>query len=178
MVKKIAFALCFFFAHMFSLPIVYADDAEHERISADQIKRGCVLAFEKTVLPDPEDPLSTPPYSLALNWLCQGEAPIAVDRYDIEGGNPQIVTVFFRKKSGVVVLVKWSINSHSSDFVGDIYKIYVYKFVSNAEHPLVKDRDVMVKLFEGWDGFRNGHSVSYPFKDAASIRKELARLGY
>jgi hypothetical protein len=40
------------------------------------------------------------------------------------------------------------------------------------------DLDIMGQLGEGGEGMMDGNSVHFPYKDAATIRKALNRLGY
>ena len=73
-----------------------------------------------------------------------------------------------------------SINSRASDYVGDFYKVYVYKEMKEAgREKFVRDDATMKKFPEGWDGrTHSGLPVRYPFKDAASIKKRLAEIHF
>ena len=89
------------------------------------------------------------------------------------------MTVIFRKKRYIVILVKWTTSSVASNFEGDFYKCYVYRFVPGTTgQPFVRESEIMKKLGSGWDGSKDGQPVSFPLKDSASIRKLLTRLGY
>jgi hypothetical protein len=130
-------------------------------------------------LPDKNPPIGQPNYSIDLRWACRGQRARVIDHYEIDGGSPDIVTVFFRKGRDVIVLVKWSTNSQAADIQGDYYKTYIYRYQpKNFSNPFLIEHDVAAKLGEGWDGVIDGRPVRYPYKNALSIRKALDRLGY
>ncbi|MFM0550058.1 hypothetical protein P0D69_03660 [Paraburkholderia sediminicola] len=179
MVTRFSLAACLCVAQMFLPMNAYASNVSRDTISSNQIRAGCNILFKKSIYEDSHDPLSDPLYSVDLEWTCDSEPPIIVDRYDVEGSSPEVVTVFFRRKRRIVVLVKWSINSQASDFVGDFYTIYVYRFdPKRPKYPFIRQDEIMDKLGSGWDGVKDGRPVKYPLKDAASIVKALTRLGY
>ncbi|MBJ9941710.1 hypothetical protein I7819_17690 [Burkholderia multivorans] len=150
-----------------------------QQLSGEQLEKGCNLDFYAVNLANDSPAIGRPDYSIDMRWACDGKPTKIVDTYEVEGGSPQIVTVFYRNRKDVVVLVKWSTNSQASDIQGDYYKIYVYRIaLRNLEKPFLRQEGVMKKLGEGWDGEMNGNPVHYPLKDAASIRKALNRLGY
>lgn len=150
-----------------------------QQLSAEQLEKGCNLDFYAVNLANDSPAIGRPDYSIDMRWACTGKSTKIVDTYEVEGGSPQIVTVFYRNRKDVVVLVKWSTNSQASDIQGDYYKIYVYRLaLGNLGKPFLRQEDVMRKLGEGWDGEMNGKLIHYPLKDAASIRKALNRLGY
>ena len=179
MVTRFLLVGCLCVAQFFFPSEVHADGASPELISSEQIKIGCRINFKKEIYENSNDPLSNPPFSLDLEWACDGKPPIIVDRYDVEGSSPEIVTVIFRKKRYIVILVKWTTSSVASNFEGDFYKCYVYRFVPGTTgQPFVRESEIMKKLGSGWDGSKDGQPVSFPLKDSASIRKLLTRLGY
>ncbi|WP_089160972.1 hypothetical protein [Caballeronia sordidicola] len=155
----------------------WCDESILQKLPAEQIQEGCNLEFY--ILPDENPALGRPDHSIDLRWVCGDQPQRVIDNYEIEGGSPDIVTVFYRKRHDAIVLVKWSTNSQAADVQGDYYKIYVYRYArNNPAQPFRPQRDVMKKLGEGWDGTVDGKSVHYPYKDALSIRKALNRLGY
>lgn len=150
-----------------------------QQLPAEQIEKGCKLDFYAVNSADEFPAIGRPDYSIDARWACKGRPTRIVDTYEIEGGSPEIVTVFYRNKQDIVVLVKWSTNSQASDIQGDYYKIYIYRHTTGSlDNPFSRREDVMKKLGEGWDGEMDGKPVHYPFKDASSIRKALNRLGY
>ncbi|CAB3762931.1 hypothetical protein [Paraburkholderia humisilvae] len=174
--KKTGIALVF----LSLSPFVYAYSDLPDRIRASQIKEGCYITFlEEDYAREQGDP-SRPYYDALMKWSCKNGETTIIDRYDVEGASPEIVTVLFWKKRSLAVLVKWSINSHAADFQGDFYKVYVYRYVpSKAGNQFRKEEGVMKKFGEGWDGEWVGkNAVRYDFKDAASIKKRLNELGY
>lgn len=179
MVTKLVLAACLCLVQIFLLVNTHAASVSPDIIPSDRIRAGCQIIFKKSIYENSDDPLSNPPYSIDLEWTCDGKTPVIVDRYDVEGSSPEIATVLFRKKQSVIVLVKWSINSQASDLEGNFYKVYVYRFdPENPRHPFTRHNKIMRKLGSGWDGVKEERPVNYPLKDAASIRKALARLGY
>ncbi|CAB3766709.1 hypothetical protein [Paraburkholderia humisilvae] len=171
-------AVLIIFVLLFS-PLVRAYSDFPESVRAWQIKDGCYIKFMKDEYPA-ERGLSYPLYDILVKWNCENGEFATIDRYDVEGASPEIVTVLFWKKRSLAVLVKWSINSHAADFQGDFYKVYVYRYVpSKAGNQFRKEESIMKKFGEGWDGEWVGkNAVRYDFKDAASIKKRLNELGY
>jgi hypothetical protein len=167
-----------FFALAVAWPIVgWCDEFSLQKIPAERIQKGCDLEFY--ALPDGKPAIGRPNHSIDLRWTCGDQPPRVIDNYEIAGGSPDIVTVFYRKRQDVMVLVKWSTNSQAADAQGDYYKIYVYRYTQrNSDKPFLLQPDVMKELGEGWDGTVDGRSVHFPYKDALSIRKALNRLGY
>lgn len=78
----------------------------------------------------------------------------------------------------IVVLVKWSINSQAADYSGDFYKVFIYKSTkTSGKDDFERDVTAMKRLPAGWDGqAKDGKTIVYPFKDAASIRKRLQAI--
>jgi hypothetical protein len=114
-----------------------------------------------------------------VKWKCEDGTTVPIDRYEVEGGSREVATVLFWKRKRVVTLVKWSVNSRASDFQGNFYKIYIYKFNDVKEahpQPFVREDVIMKKFGSGWDGVMDGVVIKYPFKDAASIRKRLKKI--
>ena len=179
MIKKI-YLLTLIFAAICGAPPAFSSEKSRDVISAESIRPGCSIAFAKRFHPNPDDPLSVPPYDVVLTWKCPGVRQSQIDTYERNGGSPEVVTVTYWKHRAIVVLVKWSINSRASEYVGDYYKVYVYKRIKEAGNErFVRDEAIMNKFPEGWDGnAQSGSPVRYPFKDAASIKKRLAEMHY
>jgi hypothetical protein len=155
----------------------WCDEFIVRRISANQIEKGCNLDLH--AIEDERPAIGRPDRALDLKWVCAGRSVKVIDRYEIEGGSPDVVTVLYRKNRDIIVLVKWGLRSLAADVQGDYYKIYVYRHApENLIKPFSLRRDIMKKLGEGLDGAVNGRPVYFPCKDAASIRKALDRYGY
>lgn len=157
----------------------WCEESVLQQLPAEQIDKKCNLDFYAVNSADEIIAIGRPDYSIDVRWACDGKPTILVDNYEVEGGSPEIVAVFYRKSQDVVVLVKWSTNSQASYIQGDYYKIYIYRRTpGNLDKPFSRQNDVMKKLGEGWNGTKDGKPVPYPFKDASSIRKALSQLGY
>lgn len=76
------------------------------------------------------------------------------------------------------MLVKWSVNSQASEYVGDYYKVFAYRYEREGGGGKFKKNETIMKNFPaGFDGrSKNGLRATYPFKNAASIRKRLQTL--
>jgi hypothetical protein len=177
MENKIIVVLSLLAASALSPLFAAFNDESPSKISAYQIRHGCDLSFDKKFYPNDTHALGTPPHDTIMNWVCQGNNAVEIDRYEVEGTSPRIATVFFWKNKGLIVLVKWTINSRASDFQGEFYKIYVYKYdgVSHSS-PFMRQDKIMSEFGPGWDGLKDGFTVTYQFKDAASIRTKLSQL--
>jgi hypothetical protein len=167
-----------FFAFAVAWPVPgWCDGSILHKIPAEQMEEGCDLEFR--ALPDGEPAIGQSNHSVNLRWMCESQIPRVIDNYEIEGSSPDIVTVFYRRRQDVIVLVKWSTNSWASDVQGDYYKIYVYRYTQkNPSKPFMPQLDIMRKLGEGWGSMIGKKQVHYPYKDAASIRSALDKLGY
>lgn len=179
MVSRNLFLKCFILFVMVYPIAGWCEESVLQKLPAEQIEKGCNLDFYAVNSADEALEIGRPDYSVDVRWACDGKPVILVDNYEVEGGSPEIVTVFYRKRQDIVVLVKWTMNSQASDIQGDYYKIYIYKRTpGNLDKPFSRQNDVMKELGEGWNGTKDGKPVRYPFKDASSIRKALSRLGY
>lgn len=110
-------------------------------------------------------------YAIDLMWNCNGRPLKLIDQYGVNGGSPEIVTLFFRKKRRLVVLVRWTIDSHAADFQGDIYEVHVYAY--DKDNTFVDQKTINARFGNGLDGAINGRNVYFKFKNAALIRKKL-----
>lgn len=154
-------------------------DIASSSILGNDLRAGCKIVFPKDNKRSDDDPLSTGNFEIEVIWTCIGTREITIDRYEIDGGSPEIVTVFFWKNQKTVILVKWPINLQASDFQGDYYKVYVYDYKKNQiEKPFVSRDDIDNKFGEGWDGILNDKKVVYRYKDAKSIKSRLRKIGY
>jgi len=148
-----------------------------QQLSASQIENNCNLGLYS--IDGEAVSLGRSDHYLDLRWVCDGRPVRDIDRYEIEGGSPDVVTILYRKKRNIIVLVRWMSNSQAADVQGDYYKIYAYRYTpDDPMKPFSRELRIMNKLGEGWDGAMNGEVVHFPYKDAGSIRKALNRLGY
>ncbi|WP_158940298.1 hypothetical protein [Burkholderia sp. S171] len=148
-------------------------------ISANDLRKGCSIFFQKDFKYSDSDPLSSNIFNIQASWMCVGSQQIAIDRYEIEGSSPEILTVLFWKHQRAVILVRWATSSQASDFQGDYYRVYVYDYrKNNVKKPFVGRNDIDKRFGEGWDGILNGKKILYRYKDAKSIRSRLNKIGY
>ncbi|WP_322014094.1 hypothetical protein [Paraburkholderia sp. J12] len=153
----------------------YSADEFPASLSADVIRPGCSIFFSKEFHPVQDDPLSTPLFSIVESWKCRDGEDLPIDKYGINGSSPDIVTVFYWGRHDIVVLIKWEVNSQAADYSGDYYKLFAYTYSNKFGSPkFVRDNELMKYFPAGFDGVKkNGASITYPFKDASSIRKKL-----
>lgn len=177
MVRKPLVLFVFIFSEILFPSIAISYGRPSDIISAESIKHGCKLEFheEKNI---EINALGAPPHDIVMKWACgYGKPAVPIDRYEVEGGSPEVITTIFWRVDNIVTLVKWSVKSRASDFQGDFYKVYVYKFnPGNEFQPFNRMEKIMSRFGSGWNGTRNGVAVTYPFKDAASIRSRLGKI--
>jgi hypothetical protein len=109
---------------------------------------------------------------------------IYVDRYETEGGSiPKIASVFVSGSAPrkLFIIVDWAADAPSIGTGGSLYQVYVYD--ENIESKdnikrLIPDLALMKRFGIGLDGTREGQRVTYRFKTARSIKKQLADWGY
>jgi hypothetical protein len=173
-------ASIFLFACALSSPLLaQVGEVASPTISASSLREGCKIAFPKDVKYSHSDPLSSGSFDIRVMWMCVGSTDVEIDRYEIEGGSPEIVTVLFWKRQKAVILVRWSTNSQASDFQGDYYKVYVYDYNKNlTKKSFIRRGDIDKRFGEGWDGVLNGKQIVYKYKDAQSIKSRLKKIGY
>ncbi|WP_143016557.1 MULTISPECIES: hypothetical protein [Burkholderiaceae] len=177
--RKIIFTLALLFA-VYLPTSSYAAGESPDQISADPIRRGCFISFSKELHPVADDPLSTPPFDILANWRCNDGEQFPIDKYEINGSSPEVTTVFYWKNRSIIVLVKWPTNSQAADYEGDYYKVFIYRYSRVSDKSMLTRDDSSMRNFPpGWNGSdRNGKPLSYPFKDAASIRKKLRTIQF
>ncbi|WP_227461268.1 hypothetical protein [Cupriavidus pauculus] len=158
----------------------HADNQTQQEFSADAIRLGCSVAFPKQFHAISDDPLSTPLFDISVEWHCRDGETAIIDKYEINGASPEISTLFYWKNHSIVVLVRWSVNSRASDYVGDYYKVFSYRYEKVMdEGRFVKNETIMKNFPAGVDGrSKSGMRIIYPFKSAESIRKRLQRLNH
>ena len=156
----------------------HTDSQSQAEFSVDAIRLGCSVSFSKQFHAIPEDPLSNPPFDISVDWHCRDGEAITIDKYEINGSSPEVETLFYWQGRNIVMLVKWSVNSQASEYVGDYYKVFAYRYEREGGGGKFKKNETIMKNFPaGFDGrSKNGLRATYPFKNAASIRKRLQTL--
>lgn len=149
-----------------------------DEIPADTVRTGCSILFSKQFHIIAEDPLSNPLFDMWMEWRCRDGEAITIDKYEINGASPELEALFFWQENHIVTLVKWSVNSQSSDYVGNYYKIFSYQYERDQNGgAFTRNEDIMKKLPAGLEGrTKNGSRVIYPFKNETAIRKRLRTL--
>jgi hypothetical protein len=149
-----------------------------DSVPADVIQAGCSVTFVRKYEQRPGPTLGVPPFSLSAIWYCEDGVHSPLDEYEINGANPEVVTVLYWRRRDIVVLIKWSINSRAADYSGDYYKVFIYRGEKRSDgYGFSRDDRAMAVFGKGIDGVdRNGVEVHYAYKDAASIRKKLRTI--
>lgn len=178
MVKRLAMIVTVLWCTLNMIGASHAANQAQEVFSADAIRLGCSVSFPKQFHAISDDPLSIPLFDVSVEWHCSDGETAIIDKYEINGSSPEISTLFYWQDHSIVVLVKWSVNSQASEYVGDYYKVFSYRYERvGAEGRFVKNETIMKNFPAGLDGCaKNGTRIIYPFKSAASIRKRLQKL--
>ncbi|MFC3551850.1 hypothetical protein ACFOLC_12635 [Lysobacter cavernae] len=96
-----------------------------------------------------------------------------------QGGPPNIQSVFLKDvdKNGsqeLLLLVSWEIRHPGLSTSGNYYRTYVYANRPAAEgRGFLRLTDIEKKIGSGLDGTLEGKKVTFPYKDARSIRTLL-----
>lgn len=153
----------------------YSRDELPASLPADVIRAGCSIFFSKDFHPIQDDPLSNPPFSIVNSWRCRDGENLPIDKYEINGSSPDVVTVFYWRRRDILVLVRWQVNSEAADYAGNYYELFAYTHSDKFGSPkFTRDNGIMKYFPPGFDGVdKNGVPVIYPFKDVPSIRKKL-----
>ncbi|WP_429253767.1 hypothetical protein [Paraburkholderia sp. GAS333] len=165
----IAMAVVFFSGQVFA-----GDDVT---LSANQIRPGCSVVVHKQY-PSGVDPnVNSTVFDQQLLWKCEGAQIVKIGTIEAEGGGPEIVTVFYRLNE-IVVLARWTSASAGADFQGDFYQVSAFRLEKVGNQTAFKALPAITKAFgDGYDGLLDGKRVTFPYKNAASIRVRLAALG-
>ncbi|MBB5422293.1 hypothetical protein HDG40_000434 [Paraburkholderia sp. JPY158] len=110
---------------------------------------------------------------------------IPVDLYEAEGGvSPEIKSAFVsgRRPKKLFIIVTWAADSPSIGTGGSIYQVFVYdEQIEKAGGSLtkLKEDSVLTKRFGvGFDGTREGKRVTYKYRNASAVRRQLVEWGY
>ncbi|MFP1746349.1 hypothetical protein ACLED8_09960 [Lonsdalea quercina] len=99
-----------------------------------------------------------------------------IDGYDVNGGFPNIETVFFITLNGVknvVVLVSWNVMHRAERISGTSYQVYGYAIQDGGMTRNTKITDDP-KLW-GDEGEFSGEKLYFKYKNAAAIKRYLLR---
>ncbi|WDD90252.1 hypothetical protein Bsp3421_000074 (plasmid) [Burkholderia sp. FERM BP-3421] len=146
-------------------------------LPAKQVRPGCSVVIHKEYPPGVDPNVSSAVFDQQLLWKCDGAEAVMIGTIEAEGGGPEIVTVFYRAND-VVVLARWASASAGADFQGDFYQVSAYRLEALGNKTTFKALPAITKAFgDGYDGLLDGKQVTFPYKNAASIRARLAALG-
>ena len=145
--------------------------------SAKQIRAGCSVVMHKTYPSGIDRNVNATVFDERLFWKCTGAEAVPVGTIEAEGSGPEIVTVFYRRNE-IVVLARWTSGSAAADFQGDFYEVKAFHLENANNQTTFRAVPAITKAFgDGYDGVLNGKRVTFPYKNAASIRARLAALG-
>ncbi|BDB26155.1 hypothetical protein CTP10_R35500 [Cupriavidus sp. P-10] len=119
---------------------------------------------------------------VALHLLGRERINVAV--YEPEGGAlPRIVSVFTSGKSPkkLFVIVAWRSDNSVLNTGGSVFQVFVYDEkmeYSKGSPSLVEDTLLGNRFGAGFDGIREGKRISYKYKNAESVRRQLVTWKY
>lgn len=146
-------------------------------LSAKQIRPGCVVILDKAY-PSATDPnMNATVFDERIFWKCDGAEAVPVGTIEAEGSGPEIGAVVYRSNE-IVILARWTSGSAGADFQGDFYQVSAFRLEQTNNRTTFRALPAITKAFgDGYDGVLNGKRVTFPYKNAASIRARLAALG-
>ncbi|SCU73570.1 exported hypothetical protein [Cupriavidus necator] len=109
---------------------------------------------------------------------------IFVAIYEPDGGStPRIVSAFTngRKLRKLFVIVAWGVDAPALNTGGSIYQVFIYDEkldVSNGDSHLHEDISLGKRFGIGFDGVREGRKVTYKYKNASAVRRQLILWNY
>jgi len=172
--KNRIFLVIAIFLSVFSGRIFAESDVS---LSATQIRPGCSVVMHKVYPADIDPNVNAAVFDQQLFWKCKGAEAVPVGTIGAEGGGPEIVTVFYRRNE-IVVLARWTSGSAGADFQGSFYQVNAFRLEQANNQTTFRTVPAITKAFgDGYDGTLNGKRVTFPYKNAASIRARLAALG-
>ncbi|MDN7604996.1 hypothetical protein [Burkholderia gladioli] len=146
-------------------------------LSARQVRPGCSVVVHKEY-PSGVDPnINSAAFDQQLRWKCDGAPTVKIGTIEAQGSGPEIVTVFYRPNE-ILVLARWRSDAASADFHGDFYQVSAFRLEEVGKQARFKAVLAVTKAFgDGYDGLLDGRRVTFPYKNAASIRTRLRALG-
>ncbi|NML96469.1 hypothetical protein HHL24_00615 [Paraburkholderia sp. RP-4-7] len=109
---------------------------------------------------------------------------VFVDLYEAEGGaTPEIKSVFVngKKPKKLFIIVAWPSDSPSIGTGGSIYQVFAYDERIEKRGALAKlrrDTGLTKRFGVGFDGTREGQSVTYRYRNASAVKRQLLEWGY
>jgi hypothetical protein len=109
---------------------------------------------------------------------------VFIDFYEAEGGvTPEIKSVFVsgKKPKKLFIIVAWAADSPSIGTGGSIYQVFAYDErieKRGALRKLRRDTGLIKRFGVGFDGMREGQSVTYKYKNASEVKRQILEWGY
>ncbi|MFI8418323.1 hypothetical protein ACQKDS_13965 [Serratia sp. NPDC078593] len=153
--------LCSFLFAFCSFPLYGQNKVVQGPFKIDDEK---VIYFQRE--PNPDFPLGL--------YYESGAKKTQVDKYEVDGDNPNVDTVFFMEVhnvKNVIVLISWHQLHQAESINGNTYQVYAYKYSNDSLFP----NDIITKdsALNGMDGEFNGNDMHFKYKDAASIKQYI-----
>ncbi|RAP58164.1 hypothetical protein BTJ49_04055 [Oleiagrimonas sp. MCCC 1A03011] len=117
----------------------------------------------------------------------QGQARTRRQDFDSEGGEPPVIAVLFSAKLDkglgptLFLVLKWHSELSAIGTEGAIYQTQAFGLPDAGTASGWKeyaDLEQKIDNLGGFDGTREGKSVTYPYQDKSSVLKRLHALGY
>jgi len=103
--------------------------------------------------------------------------PAIFDSYPIEGGNPQVDSVFaypVNNEKHIFVIISWEVNSRGDGTYGKYYQVYSYHCENNG---LVLNNKLMsLSGMSGMDGYSMGEEVYFKNKTSQQVKDYIRNL--
>jgi hypothetical protein len=99
-------------------------------------------------------------------------------KYTVEGGNPNVDSLFFYKidsELNIVTIIHLDINNRAIGAYGKLYQVYAYKIDKNNQFE-ENDKIANNDTFTGIDGYDYGNQSFFLLKTAEDVKKALAKL--
>jgi hypothetical protein len=109
---------------------------------------------------------------------------VLVDLYEAEGGvTPEVKSVFVTGENPkkIFSIVAWAADEPSIGTGGNIYQVFAYdeRIEKGGVVPKLRQDIELTKRFGvGFDGMREGQSVTYKYKSATAVKRQLLEWGY
>jgi WD40 repeat protein len=97
-----------------------------------------------------------------------------VECYEVNGSDPDVVTLFFINLKGIeniIVLLSWSQKHQALNISGELYQVYGYSYVNGTvqfNENITNDPELA-----GAEGEFDGNKESFKYRNAASIKEYL-----
>ncbi|WP_035554401.1 hypothetical protein [Burkholderia sp. 9120] len=133
--------------------------------SAGKIQKDSVVSIEKN---DTDHTINLSIYRPNSN----GCEKTIFAKYSIEGGAPNVDSLFFMNLNGkqnIFTIVHWDVNSRGIGTYGKYYQIYAY--TTDEQGRLIENKSVVDNsAMTGMDGYQEGEQTLFPYKTASAVK--------